>query len=336
MLTSDAHIFISQITDPWINLAIEDHLFKQYAKDRPILFLWQCDRAVVIGRAQNPWLECNLQALNNDGIPVVRRQSGGGTVYHDLGNINFSFLMPNHLYDKKQHLSVITSALETIGLSSHINNRNDIVTRIDNIDYKLSGSAYRETKHASFHHGTLLIDSDLSAIEKYLHHPIDPRIKAKGVASVRSKVTAVNQAISQQVSIQTIYQSITEHFCHTYKLSNDKQTCLCEADIHHCQTINDYVNQTHNWQWLYGKCLPFEYTLDLSQFLGHGQVILQIKKATIENVTYHHIDTAMLPLLEAFFITNPTLTAQSLHHIVINELNQTEQLLYHKMAHLFI
>ena len=110
----------SSSDDPFLNLALEDGLFRRMGTEDRILFLWQSRPCVVIGRFQNPWVECSLEALEKDGADLVRRQSGGGTVYHDKGNTNFTFLSPAASFDADQNLGVVTAALKALGIDDEI------------------------------------------------------------------------------------------------------------------------------------------------------------------------------------------------------------------------
>ena len=143
-------IYISQSNNIYFNLALENWLFLEKLESEKILFLWQNSPCVVIGRAQNPWLECNLSEMNADNIPVVRRQSGGGTVYHDYGNLNYTIISPKEKHDVKENLELVCSVVNKIGFTLYPNKRNDIVVDHDGFTYKVSGSAFREEKRQSF------------------------------------------------------------------------------------------------------------------------------------------------------------------------------------------
>ena len=169
--------------DPFLNLALEDMLFRRMGTEDQILFLWQSRPCVVIGRFQNPWVECSLKELERDGADLVRRQSGGGTVYHDGGNSNFTFLCPAAAFDADENLGVVTSALDNLGIHAEISPRHDILVE----GFKVSGSAFRKKRDRVLHHGTLLIAADRERLTRYLAAP-DWNIEAKGVASVRSRV----------------------------------------------------------------------------------------------------------------------------------------------------
>lgn len=180
-------LLISESVNPLFNLAVEDAIFQTMDASQQVLFLWRNDQTVVIGRGQNPWKECNTQKMEEDGITLARRSSGGGAVYHDLGNTNFTFMAGKPGYDKESSTALILEALHTLGIGAQSSGRNDIIVEQDGEIRKISGSAYRETKDRGFHHGTLLIDVDFGRLSRYLN-PDPKKLHAKGISSVRSRV----------------------------------------------------------------------------------------------------------------------------------------------------
>ena len=321
--------------DPYLNLAIENWIFKEWPGEVPRLMLWQNSPALVIGRAQNPWLECNLAEAREAGLPVVRRQSGGGTVYHDPGNINFTFLMPNTRYNKVQHLTVITRALARLGLSTRINARQDIVMDSNGGECKLSGSAYRETRHRSFHHGTLLVNANLDNLVRYLHHPLDTRINAKGVASVRARVTSlVEQA--PHISVAAVRQAISEVFCETYHPgASVRMHTVSQTQSRQVPAIQEEARRLKSWEWIYGKTLPFHYQLDLPDE-GCGKrenAALTLRRGCVES--YQLPDEPAFARLAAFFDRKPALASGSLDQLPCHLLSETEQVLLQQLVPLF-
>lgn len=204
--TKPLQICKSTSSDPYINLSIEHHLLQHSHPDSTVLFLYTNRPCVVIGRNQNPWLEINLNLLrqveNGDGGPlpkvdVVRRRSGGGTVFHDSGNVNWSVICPPPQFDRDKHAEMVVRALRTLSITNgttRVNERHDIVLDVDNpkSTYKISGSAYKLTRQRSLHHGTCLLSSPfLKSISGILRSPAAGYIKARGVESVRSPVRNV-------------------------------------------------------------------------------------------------------------------------------------------------
>ena len=147
----------SESFDPYYNLAIEEVLLESVQQGESILYLWQNAATVVIGHNQNPWKECRVGHLEEDNGHLARRLSGGGAVYHDIGNLNFTFLCSDKDYDLKKNLSVIVEACRANGIAAEISGRNDILVQ----GCKFSGNAFYHTHGNSYHHGTLMVNVDV-------------------------------------------------------------------------------------------------------------------------------------------------------------------------------
>lgn len=177
------YYFESASTNPFRNIAIEEQLLLRAPQDSVILYLWQNEQTVVIGRNQCAWRECHVDALEKDGGHLARRLSGGGAVYHDLGNLNFTFLYPKKAEDIAAQTAVIARAVASFGLHPEISGRNDIT--VDG--RKFSGNAYFTQAGRAYHHGTLLLKVDTEPLARYLNVN-EEKYRSKGVASVRSRV----------------------------------------------------------------------------------------------------------------------------------------------------
>lgn len=208
--------FVSRSRDPVVNLSIEHYLLQKSAHDSTILFLYTNGPCIIIGRNQNPWLEVNLGLLGQGAVGLVRRRSGGGTVFHDEGNVNWSVISPPAHFTRDKHAEMVVRALRSLGVErARVNERHDIVldqgpptTTAPAADthrtaftvddpagprpLKVSGSAYKLVRGRALHHGTCLLSSpNLNAISHYLHSPAKPFIKAYGVESVSSPVANI-------------------------------------------------------------------------------------------------------------------------------------------------
>ncbi|MBO5999202.1 MAG: lipoate--protein ligase, partial [Lachnospiraceae bacterium] len=192
--------------DPYRNLAVEELLLKSVQDDELILYLWQNDRTVVIGRNQDAYHECDMDTLLSEGGRIVRRMSGGGAVYHDLGNVNFTFLSTKENYDIERQNRVILDAVSSFGIDAQCTGRNDLTVQ----DRKFSGCAYYDDGRARFHHGTILIDTDLDRMSRYLT-PSKSKLLSKGVASVASRVVCLKE-INPGMTPSKLKEAMTDAF----------------------------------------------------------------------------------------------------------------------------
>lgn len=262
-------IMISQSDDPWFNLATEEWIFRDMDPNVQTLFLWRNHDTVVIGRNQNPWSECNLQKMESDGVRLARRTTGGGAVFHDLGNTNFTFLSPRAGYDRAANLGIVIRALSRFGIAAQASGRNDLVVPGGDGPRKVSGSAFRETRDRSFHHGTLLIDADLSRLANYLT-PNPKKLQSKGRASVRSRVANLAETfpgLKHDLVVEAIVAEFSEH----YGLVGAPIIEL--LDPQHLRTM-DHLRETFerfaSWDWRFGRAPRFEH--HMSEYFAWGSV----------------------------------------------------------------
>ncbi len=170
--------------DVYRNLAIEEYLMEYVVDQGPVLFLWQSDCAVVMGKNQNPWRECRLDLMRAEDVPLARRISGGGTVYHDAGNLNYCVIVDRTNYREQQAYDLVLSALEPFGIRAEKTGKSNL--SVDGL--KFSGNAFCFRKGRAMHHGTLLLDTDLERLNRYLGSMIDG-IETHAIASVPAQVT---------------------------------------------------------------------------------------------------------------------------------------------------
>lgn len=251
-------LLISDSTNPLFNLAVEDAIFRSMDPAQKVLFLWRNDNTVVIGRGQNPWKECNTKKMEEDGITLARRSSGGGAVFHDLGNTNFTFMAGKPEYDKSISTNIILAALAKLGIQAEASGRNDLIVKVGEEIRKISGSAYRETPDRGFHHGTLLIDVDFTKLGNYLN-PDPKKLKAKGISSVRSRVANL-QEFDATLDHEKICQAIQEIF---FEKFGEVKTIEFISE-NHPPNIPGFAAQyekQQSWEWNFGQALQFSHEL---------------------------------------------------------------------------
>ena len=201
--------------DPYWNLAVENHLLQHSAPDQMTLYLWRNQRTVVVGRNQNPYAECRVDQLRADGGYLLRRTTGGGAVFHDGGNLNFSFIVPVALYDQSRQFSIIQCAVDSYGLRTQRSGRNDLLVECPTLEpsnprtlepsnpqfKKFSGNAFAKGRTHHLHHGTLLISGNMENLQRYLM-PSKAKMAKHGVSSVQSRV--VNLGELAHVTVENI------------------------------------------------------------------------------------------------------------------------------------
>ncbi len=202
--------YITDSTDPYKNIALEEQLMFACQPGQCILYLWQNAQTVVIGRNQNAWTECKVSTLAEEGGHLARRLSGGGAVYHDLGNLNFTFLVRHADYDISRQLSVIEGAVQALGLPAQKTGRNDVT--IDG--RKFSGNAFYRQGDFCYHHGTLLVDTNSDDMARYLQVS-KAKLAAKGVASVRARVVNLRELLPD-LTLEELQKRLLESFGAVY------------------------------------------------------------------------------------------------------------------------
>ncbi|EAS66406.1 lipoate--protein ligase [Photobacterium angustum] len=274
-------VFISQSTQPWFNLAVEDAIFRNMPADQQVLFLWRNADTVVIGRAQNPWKECNTRKMDQDGITLARRQSGGGAVFHDLGNTNFTFMAGKPKYDKNVSTQIVLSALKQLGIDATATGRNDLVVSTKDGDRKFSGSAYKETMDRGFHHGTLLLNADLTRLANYLN-PDKKKLEAKGITSVKSRVINLNELLPN-IDHESVCKAITASFFAHYGECVDIEYISPES-LPDLPGFTQKYQQQASWDWNFGNTPQFMHSIDERFSWGGVELHLDVKKGHIISV----------------------------------------------------
>ena len=195
---------------PYGNIAAEKLLMDAVAPGQVVLYLWRNARTVVIGRNQSAHAEVNLSELERDGGKLARRYSGGGAVYHDLGNLNFTFIARRDAYDVTRQTQVIVEAVRALGVDAQVTGRNDVLVG----GRKFSGHAYYRSGEACYHHGTLMVDVDVEQLSRYLRPSAD-KLLARGVRSVRSRVTNLVDIVPT-LTVAQLDESLCAAFAREY------------------------------------------------------------------------------------------------------------------------
>lgn len=253
-------IVLSNTKDPYMNHAVEEILFTTYVDYEQILFLWVNEPTVVFGRNQNPFREIDVSFSESRGIKLLRRLSGGGTVYHDAGNINYSFIDHASIYDETIHFKIIQDAIKKFGLILNVSQRKDLSIG----GKKVSGSAFYLKGMRRLHHGTLLVDVDLDSLWKSLKVN-DESFKSrftgsKSIPSVPSPVVNLRQ-LNPEIQVPDVVNAIVD----TYYAENAyKVECLTMREVFkaHELAISNLMKKHASWEWVFGETPNFTYKGD--------------------------------------------------------------------------
>lgn len=256
----DIRYFESNSFDPYYNLGLEKYLFENVHDDEVILYLWQNEKTIVCGRNQNVFKECNLTALEDFGGRIARRLSGGGAVYHDLGNLNFTFIARADNYDLAKQLSVITTAVNACGIEAEVTGRNDITAH----GKKFSGNAFQKSNGTHLHHGTIMIDVDTSHLSNVLNVSRE-KLQSKGVASVRSRIVNLCE-LSPDITIEKIKGALKTAFFEIYS----SKAQVFSSPLPNNEELKDFRNFFASHEWLYGE--KFDFSNSFSQRFSWGDI----------------------------------------------------------------
>jgi lipoate-protein ligase A len=238
------------INDPSINLAIEEFALKNLDINETYLLFYINEPSIIIGKNQNTIEEINTNYVEENGIHVVRRLSGGGAVYHDLGNLNFSFITKDDgdsFHDFAKFTKPVIEALHKLGVKAELSGRNDIVAEDGR---KISGNAQFSTKGRMFSHGTLMFHSEIEHVVSSLNVKTE-KIKSKGIKSIRSRVANISEFLDEPISMEQFKQLILRYIFDVDDVKDVPQYKLTESDWNEIRQIAD--KRYKNWDWNYGK-----------------------------------------------------------------------------------
>jgi len=269
------------ITDPQINLAIEEYILENFGEKDTYLLFYVNSPSIIIGRNQNTIEEINTDYVDEQGIKVVRRLSGGGAVYHDEQNLNFSFITKddgNSFQNFAKFTQPVVDALNNIGVPVELQGRNDLAVE----GRKISGNAMFSTRGRMFSHGTLMLDSQLEELTKALKVK-KIKIESKGIKSIRSRVANIAEYLDNPISMDEFKELILRYIFDVEDVNDVPQYVLTDEDWAKIHEISEKRYQ--QWEWNYGKSPSFNYQESKKFPGGLVDVRLDVKKGIIENCT---------------------------------------------------
>lgn len=267
------------ITDPRINLAIEEYLLRQEQFAEPILLFYINEPSVIIGRNQNTIAEIDQDFVKQHNIHVVRRLSGGGAVYHDLGNLNFSFVSHgrDHLHDFAKFTEPVVRALNNLGVQAELRGQSDIFAQ----GKKISGNAQYASGERMFSHGTLLFDSNLENLLKALN-PQQREINSKAVQSIHSFVGNVADMLPQ---IMTIHELKAVLLAEIFGQTAVPTYQLTESDWRQINRLSEVRYQ--NWEWNVGRSPNFNiHKSERIEGVGQIDVYIEVTNGRIQQIKF--------------------------------------------------
>ena len=266
------------VTDPSLNLAMEEYALKNLASDETYFLFYINQPSIIIGKNQNTAEEINAKYVHEKDIKVVRRLSGGGAVYHDLGNLNFSFITKddgNSFHNFLKFTEPVIEALKELGVNAELSGRNDILAE----GRKISGNAQFSTKGRMFSHGTLLFDSNIDEVVNALNVKLD-KIQSKGIKSVRSRVANIKEFLKEDLTIEEFRQLLLRSI---FKEQGEIQVYeWTEEDM---KAIHELAETRYrNWDWNYGKSPKCNIGHSKRFSIGQVDIRLEVNKGIIETV----------------------------------------------------
>lgn len=270
------YFYVSPNNNPHHTLAVEEYILEHLQPGEVVLYLYAHTDSVIIGKNQNAWGECRHEKLERDGGKLARRISGGGAVFHDVGNLNFSFIASKELYDLHRQLKVMLDAAKMFGVDAEFSGRNDILAE----GRKFSGNAFCVRKSGAFHHGTILIDSDMDKLSDYLSVPKD-KIESKGIASVRSRVVNLKE-LNPEITPERMADALKQAFAAEYGEAADYPFTPEAWD-----EIKKIEQRNSCWDWIFGESPKFDITIRTRFPWGGLELLLSTHEAKVTNATLY-------------------------------------------------
>lgn len=283
------YIYSAPTGDGWLNLARDGYFLENNKKGDVILYFYVNKNAVIIGRNQNAWKECSIANMDADGVQLVRRHSGGGAVFHDNGNLNFSFITDEKHYDLNRQMRVILNAVSKLGLKAELSGRNDIT--VDG--KKFSGNAFSLANGNRSHHGTILVNADLTKLSNYLCVSKE-KMRSKGIDSVRARVCNICE-LSSGLTVEAMRRLVIESFIEEYGAASEyvfDGTALAE--------VEERRERLASWEWRFGKTPQFDFETDKRFSFGDTQIYFNLRDGVIRETKVYSdcLDTELTTEIE--------------------------------------
>ncbi|QDI92722.1 lipoate--protein ligase [Salicibibacter halophilus] len=276
-------IFIDNenVTDPSINLAIEEYILTNFREADMYLLFYVNEPSIIIGKNQNTIEEINKDYVEENNLHVVRRLSGGGAVYHDLGNLNFSFIREddgNSFHDFQSFTAPVVTALQQMGVPAEQSGRNDLQAD----GYKISGNAQFASRGRMYSHGTLMLDSELENVVSALNVS-DEKIRSKGIKSIRSRVANINDFLENKITMENFKETLLHHLFEGD--NNFERYTLTEDDWQKIMEISE--QRYRNWDWNYGKSPKYDVKKSKKFDAGLVDFRFKVQKGMIADTTIY-------------------------------------------------
>jgi lipoate---protein ligase len=263
-------------TNPYFNLAVEEYVLKEFKEE--CFMLWRNAPSIIVGKNQNALGEINVDYVTKNNIPVVRRLSGGGAVFHDLGNLNFTFIVndaEDNFTNFKKFTQPILDVLRKLSVDAEFSGRNDLTIE----GKKFSGNAQYNFKNRILHHGTILFSSDMTDLSAALR-PKQSKFEGKSVKSVQSRVTNISQHLKSPLTIFEFIDLIMKHVTET-----DAEHIMYELTSKDIEKINKMVETKYGlWDWNFGTSPKYQFSNEKKLTGGSVEINLNVEKGKIADV----------------------------------------------------
>lgn len=283
-------VIVSDELTPYHNLALEEYLLNHVEACECILYLWQNRSTVVIGKNQNAWKECRVEGLEQDGGYLARRMSGGGAVFHDLGNLNFTFVVKKDDYSVDLQSEVILKAVQVMGVKAQHTGRNDLTVE----GMKFSGNAFYQSGENCFHHGTILIKVNKTDMSRYLNVS-KSKLESKGVESVKSRITNLSE-FNPSVTIDGMKEQLISSFAGCYGFD---AVTIQNEEIDWAE-VTRLEQRFSSWEWKYGRKIPFNFYLENRYSWGDVEAQIHVDLGKIRQIKLYSdaLDTELIQTVE--------------------------------------